>query len=75
MRGQSKVCLGRTWAMLSATREADKGRSCSEHPLVVTETHVSGTEPERSTWYPDGILGVLAGNIKDLQQLCLIHSR
>lgn len=72
MRGQNKVCFSRTSAMLSATREADKGRNCSEHPLVVTETHVSGTDLERSIWYPDGKLGVLTGNIK---RLYLIRSR
>lgn len=75
MRGQNKVCLSRTPAMLSATGEADKGRNCSEHPLVVTEMHVPGTDLERSIWYPDGKLGVLTGNIKDLPLLYFIHSR
>lgn len=63
MRGQNKVCLSRTPAMLSATGEADKGKNRSEHPLVVTEMHVPGTDLERSIWYPDGKLGVLTGNI------------
>lgn len=61
--------------MLSATGEADKGKNRSEHPLVVTEMHVPGTDLERSIWYPDGKLGVLTGNIKDLQKLYFIHSR
>lgn len=61
--------------MLLATREEDKGRHRSEHPLVVTETHVSGTDLERSIWYSDSKLGVLTGNIKDLQQLYLTCSR
>lgn len=51
--------------MLSAAREADKGKNRSEHPLVVTETRVSGTDLERSIWYPDSKLGVLTVNIKD----------
>lgn len=72
MRGQNKVCFSRTSLMLSAAREADKGRNCSEHPLVVTEMHISGTDLERSICYPDRKLGVLTGNIKDLQQLYLI---
>jgi len=33
------------------------------------------TDLESSIWYPDGTLGVLTGNIKDLQQLYLIRSR
>lgn len=61
--------------MLSATGEADKGKNRSEHPLVVTEMHVPGTDLERSIWYPDGKLGVLMGNIKDVQKLYFIHSR
>lgn len=75
MLGQNKVCFSRTSVMLSATREADKGRDRSEHPLVATETHISGTDLERSIWHPDGKLDVLTGNIKDLQQLYLIRSR
>lgn len=74
MRGQNKVCFSRTSVMLSAAREADKGRNRSEHPLVV-ETHISGTDLERSIWYPDSKLGVLTGNIKDLQQLYWIRSK
>lgn len=58
--------------MLPATGEEQR-EHCSEHPLVAAETHIPGTELERSIWYPDGTLGVLAGNIKDLRRLCLIQ--